>query len=723
MPEPTAGTIELDLQGMTCAACAGRIERKLNKMPGVTASVNFALERASVSGSADVDALIATVRAAGYDATEHRESAAEPESDEARGYLRRFIIAAVLSVPVIAVAMVPAWQFAGWQWVSMVLTLPVVLWAAWPFHRAALVNARHGTTSMDTLVSLGVTAATLWSLYALVFGHAGEIGMRHGFDWQPTPSSGLGNVYFEVAAGVVTFLLLGRYFEARAKRQAGSALRALLNLGAKEAELEDGRRVPASQLRVGDRFVVRPGDRVATDGRVVSGRAALDTSMLTGESVPVQVGEGSEVIGATVNTDGRLVVEATRVGADTQLAQMGRMVEQAQSGKAAAQRLADRISSVFVPVVIGLSLATLVVWLLAGGGVELAFTAAVAVLIIACPCALGLATPTAILAGTGRGAQLGILISGPEALERARSINTIVLDKTGTVTEGRMRVVGVTAAEGFAAAEVLELAAAVEEGSKHPLAMAIVDAHDGAHPAATDFTSQTGHGVSATVAGARVSVTRPGADLDAALADAVHGHGERGETAVMVTIDERPAGIIGIADTVRDSSAAAIAKLRELGMHPVLLTGDAEPVARSVAKQVGIDEVVAEVLPEQKVASVTQLQARGKRVAMVGDGVNDAPALATADLGIAMGGGTDAAMQAADITLVRSGLDAAVDAVRLSRRLNRVIAENLMWAFGYNVLALPLAAFGMLSPMIAGAAMAFSSVFVVLNSLRLLRFR
>lgn len=712
--------MELDLEGMTCASCANRIERKLNKLPGVSAEVNYALERASITGEANVDELIATVRAAGYDARVHTADA--PTHDEAASYLRRFIVAAVLSVPVIAFAMVPAWQFPGWQWVSLVLTLPVVTWAAWPFHRAAFVNARHGSTSMDTLVSLGVTAAMAWSLYALFFGHAGEIGMRHGFEWRPTPASGLGNVYLEVAAGVVTFLLLGRYFEARAKRQAGSALRALLDLGAKDAELEDGTRIPIAQLGVGDRFVVRPGDQVATDGRVISGRAAIDASMLTGESVPVEVGPGAEVVGATVNTDGRLLVEAVRVGADTQLAQMGRMVEQAQSGKAAAQRLADRISSVFVPIVIALSILTLVAWLVFSGSVEMAFTAAVAVLIIACPCALGLATPTAILAGTGRGAQLGILISGPEALERARAIDTVVLDKTGTVTEGRMRVVDV-AAIGISKERALELAAAVEAGSAHPLGRAIVEAHPAKAPASTDFESHTGHGVRARVAEHTVLVGRPHDQLPEPLQQAVAAHAARGETAVLVTIDDDPSAIIGIADAVRDTSAAAITKLRELGMHPVLLTGDAEPVARAVAASVGIDEVIAGVLPEDKAAKVAELQTAGKRVAMVGDGVNDAPALAAADLGIAMGGGTDAAMQAADITLVRDGLDAAVDAVRLSRKSNRVIAENLVWAFGYNVLALPLAALGMLSPMIAGAAMALSSVFVVLNSLRLLRFR
>ncbi|NLT25207.1 MAG: cadmium-translocating P-type ATPase, partial [Microbacteriaceae bacterium] len=681
--------------------------------------------------------LIEAVRAAGYDA--HEPAPEAPPVDEAARYRIRFIVAAVLAAPVVAMAMVPPLQFPGWQWASLALALPVVTWAAWPFHRAALRNARHGATSMDTLVSIGVTAATLWSLYALLLGHAGEIGMTHGFEWRPTPESGAGSIYLEVGAAVVAFLLLGRFLEARAKREAGSALRALLDLGARDAELEDGTRIPVERLAVGDRFVVRPGDRIATDGRVVDGRAAIDASMLTGESAPVDVGPGDEVIGATVNTDGRLVVEASRVGADTQLARMGRMVEDAQSGKAAAQRLADRISSVFVPIVLVISAVTLAVWLLAGGTADMAFTAAVAVLIIACPCALGLATPTAILAGTGRGAQLGILIHGPEALERARRIDTVVLDKTGTVTEGRMRVASVVPLGALDRARLLALAGAVEEGSAHPLARAIVEARDDEAAealAAAEFVSETGIGVRARVDGLEVAIGRPTATLPEAARAAVAEAGARGETGVVVAVDGEPVGVIGIADAVRATSAAAIAELRALGMRPVLLTGDAEPVARAVAAEVGIADadadadgdaaepsVIAGVLPGDKADLVRGLQTRGHRVAMIGDGVNDAPALATADLGIAMGGGTDAAMQAADITLVREGLDAAVDAVRLSRKSNRVIAENLVWAFGYNVLAIPLAALGMLSPMIAGAAMAFSSVFVVLNSLRLLRFR
>ena len=730
-PRLEAAPIELALEGMTCASCANRIERKLNKLPGVDAEVNYALERAVVRAPAtSVDELIAAVRAAGYDA--HVPQPAETPVDEAGRYRTRLIVSAALAVPIVLLAMVPPLQVPGWQWASLVLALPVVTWGAWPFHRAALRNARQGSTSMDTLVSIGVTAATLWSVYALVFGHAGEIGMTHGFEWRPTPAFGSGSIYFEVGAAVVAFLLLGRFLEARAKREAGSALRALLDLGAKEAELVDGSRVAVDRLRVGDRFVVRPGDRIATDGRVVEGRAAIDASMLTGESVPVEVGAGDEVIGATVSTDGRLVVEATRVGADTQLAQMAQMVEDAQSGKAAAQRLADRISGVFVPIVLVISAVTLAVWLLGGATADMAFTAAVAVLIIACPCALGLAVPTAILAGTGRGAQLGILIHGPEALERARQIDTVVLDKTGTITEGRMRVASIAPVAGLDRNELLRLAAAVEEGSAHPLARAIVAAHaERGAPAlaASDFVSETGRGVRATVDGREVRIGRPAADLPDAVAEAVEAAGARGETAVVVAVDGAPAGVIGIADTVRENSAAAIAALRGLGMRPVLLTGDAEPVARAVAAEVGLaDEsgeagVIAGVLPADKADVVRGLQARGHRVAMVGDGVNDAPALATADLGIAMGGGTDAAMQAADITLVRDGLDAAVDAVRLSRRSNLIIGENLVWAFGYNVLAIPLAALGMLSPMIAGAAMAFSSVFVVLNSLRLLRFR
>ncbi|MEV0746885.1 heavy metal translocating P-type ATPase [Streptomyces sp. NPDC050273] len=794
---------ELTIGGMTCASCAARVEKKLNRMDGVSATVNYATEKARVSfgpgtGLAD---LIATVEKTGYTAKpvprptptpaapkppapappapkppvaarvaslpdvdgpapasppDAGDLAPAPAADggaetgthtgtdtdtddgpaSALAALRqRLIVSAVLAAPVVLLAMIPALQFDNWQWLSLTLAAPVVIWGGLPFHRAAWTNLRHGAATMDTLVSVGTLAAFGWSLWALFLGDAGMPGMRHGFDFTVSRADGASTIYLEVAAGVVTFILLGRYLEAKSKRKAGSALRALMHLGARDvAVLRDGTevRVPVGRLAVGDRFVVRPGEKVATDGTVVEGASAVDASMLTGESVPVDVRPGDSVTGATVNVSGRLVVEATRVGADTQLARMARLVEDAQNGKAEVQRLADRISAVFVPVVLMIALVTLVAWLLVTDDVTAAFTAAVAVLIIACPCALGLATPTALMVGTGRGAQLGILIKGPEVLETTRRVDTIVLDKTGTVTTGKMTLQTVHTTHGVSETDVLRLAGALEHASEHPIAQAVATGATNRTgtplPTPEDFTSIPGLGVQGIVEGHAVLVGRPrlladaGIALPDALAAAMTEAAAQGRTAIAVAWDGEARGAVEVADAVKETSAQAVADLRALGLTPILLTGDNRAVAESVARAVGIDEVRAEVLPEEKAHVIERLQADGRSVAMVGDGVNDAAALATADLGLAMGTGTDAAIEASDLTLVRGDLKVAADAIRLSRRTLATIRGNLFWAFGYNVAALPLAAFGLLNPMIAGAAMAFSSVFVVTNSLRLRSF-
>jgi Cu+-exporting ATPase len=757
---PATELIELDLAvgGMTCAACANRIEKKLNRMDGVRAAVNYATETAHVRFPAGLDPteLVATVERTGYTATVPRpreagssEAAGSPEGegeDDARtvALRQRLQISTALAVPVIVLSMVPALQFDNWQWICLTLASPVAVWGAWPFHRAAVVNLRHRATTMDTLVSLGITAAYLWSLYALLFTATGRTGVDMSMDASmgggPAGTDAGGNLYLEVASAVTVFLLAGRYAEAKAKRRSGSALRALLQLGAKDVAVlrtdpggtRTEQRIPIEHLVVGDLFVARPGEKLATDAVVVEGHSAVDESMLTGEPMPVEVGPGDAVTGATVNAAGHLVLRATRVGADTRLAQIGRLVTAAQSGKAEVQRLADEVSGVFVPIVLILAVITLAFWMDLRHDPRAAFTAAVAVLVIACPCALGLATPTALLVGTGRGAQLGILIKGPEVLEQTRSVDTVVLDKTGTVTEGRMSVADLTVAAGQDADTVLRLAGAVEAASEHPLGAAIAAGarrREPHLPAVTDFRAEPGQGVAGTVEGHRVRVGRAAwvaeGDLPPDLAAALDAAQHAGRTAVTVAVDADPVAVLTVADSIKPTSVAAVAALRDLGLRPVLLTGDSERAALAVAAELGIPErdVIAGVLPEGKVDVVRRLQAEGRIVAMVGDGVNDAAALAQADLGLAMGTGTDVAIEASDLTLVRADLTAAVDAVRLSRRTLATIKGNLFWAFAYNLAAIPLAAFGVLSPLISGAAMAFSSVFVVTNSLRLRRFR
>jgi Cu+-exporting ATPase len=738
----TSQRVELPITGMTCASCANRIERKLNKLDGVSATVNYATEKATVeydTAAVAPEQLVGAVEAAGYGAVlpsvEPAGSAAQ-EVDETAPLRQRLLVSLALTLPVLAMAMIPPLQFESWQWLSLTLASPVLVWGALPFHRAAWANLKHATATMDTLISLGVLAAFAWSLYALFIGDAGMPGMKMGFDLIPERGAGADEIYFEVATGVTVFILAGRYFEARAKRRAGAALTALLELGAKDVAILDGggteRRVPVEQLAVGDRFVVRPGEKVAADGIVEAGTSAVDQSVLTGESVPVEKHPGDDVAGASVNAGGRLIVRATRVGADTALAQIAKLVTDAQTGKAPVQRLADRVSGVFVPVVIGIALATLGFWIGAGEDLTFAFTAAVAVLIIACPCALGLATPTALLVGTGRGAQLGVLIKGPEVLESTRRVDTIVLDKTGTVTTGKMALIEVALADGEDRAQVLALAGALEDASEHPIAQAVATAAGeelGTLSPVEGFTNREGLGVEGVVDGHGVVVGKPALladwamhltpDLDVPKADAER----QGRTAIAVGWDGQARAVLVVADTVKPTSADAVASLKALGLRPVLLTGDNETTARAVAAEVGIDEVIAEVLPGDKADVVRRLQAEGRAVAMVGDGVNDAPALAQADLGLAIGTGTDVAIEASDLTLVSGDLRAAADAIRLSRSTLRTIKQNLGWAFGYNVAALPLAAAGLLNPLLAGLAMALSSLSVVANALRLRRFR
>jgi Cu+-exporting ATPase len=703
-------TLALPIEGMTCASCATRIEKRLNRLEGVTASVNYATETATVEYDPDCAApadLVGAVEAAGYGARLPEDPVDEAAADPLRAHKLRLAVALLLGLPVVALAMIPPLQFDYWQWLSLQLATPVVLWAGWPFHRAALRNLRHGSATMDTLVSLGTLAAWAWSAVALFFLGAGEPAMR--MDFELSLGAGGAELYLEIAAAVVIFILLGRFFEARAKGRAGHALRSLLELGAKEAHvLRDGVEVavPIEQVAVGDRFVVRPGEKVATDGVVEEGASAIDQALLTGEAVPVEVGPGSAVAGGTINSYGLLTVRATRVGADTALARIAKLVTDAQSGKAPVQRLADRVAGVFVPIVIALALGTFAFWVGAGASAEYAFTAAVAVLIIACPCALGLATPTALMVGTGRGAQLGILIKGPQILEQTRRAGTIVLDKTGTVTEGRLELTGLALLDGRTRTEVLRLAGAVEAGSEHPVAKAVAGAARaelGALPAVREFRNLPGVGVRGVVEEHEVEVARTNG-------------------AITVTVDGVPAATLTVRDTVKPTSAAAIAELKRLGLTPVLLTGDGEETARRVAAEVGIERVIAEVLPEEKAAEVRRLQEAGEVVAMVGDGVNDAPALAQADLGLAIGTGTDVAIEASDLTLVAGDLRRAADAIRLARRTLATIKGNLFWAFAYNVAAIPLAMAGLLSPILAAGAMAFSSVFVVSNSLRLRRF-
>jgi Cu+-exporting ATPase len=738
----TTTAVSLDITGMTCASCANRIERKLNRLDGVEATVNYATEKATVHApGVEADVLIAAVEAAGYGARLPAPSMApdagvETPSDSETDLLRRrLLVSAALTVPVAAMSMIPALQFTNWQWLALTSASPVVVWGAWPFHRAAWVNARHGAATMDTLISVGVIAAYGWSLYALFFGMAGVPGMHMTFSFLASPATGAGEIYLEVAAAVTVFILAGRYIEARAKKQSSAALRALLELGAKDATLlRDGREtpVPANTLSPGDTIVVRPGEKIAADGLVIDGASAVDLSLLTGESVPVEVAPGDRVVGATVNVGGRLHVEVTRVGADTELARIARLVEEAQSGKAEAQRLADRVSGVFVPVVIGLALLTFAGWIVFNGSVELAFTAAVATLIIACPCALGLATPTALLVGTGRGSQLGIIIRGPHVLEQTKAVDTIVLDKTGTITTGEMAVLAVTPSAGTTEGELLHFAAGAEHGSEHPIARAIVErARQGGVPVADaeSFISHAGLGVQAVIDGHLAIVGRADwlasswsipavTDIRAAIA----ADESAGATVIAVAWDGEFRGTLTIRDAVKHTSVDAIGRFRAQGLQPILLSGDNEGAAASVAAEVGIDEIHAAVTPAGKLELIRSLQKQGRTVAMVGDGVNDAAALAAADLGIAMGNGTDAAIAASDITVVSGDLLVVSDAMQLARRTLGVIKGNLFWAFAYNVAAIPIAMLGLLNPLLAGAAMALSSVFVVTNSLRLRRF-
>ena len=731
--------IELPITGMTCASCANRIERKLNKLDGVRASVNYATEKASVeydTAAVDPAELIGAVEAAGYKATlPSSEPTGSEEADELAPLRNRMLVSLPLAITAFVISMIPALQFDYWQWLVLQLTTPVILWGAWPFHRAAWANLKHATATMDTLVSLGTLTAFAWSLYALFLGDAGVTGMTMSFELIPE-GSGEEHIFLEVGAVVTAFLLAGRYFEARAKKRAGSALKALLELGAKDVAIldEDGseRRVPIEQLAADDRFVVRPGEKVATDGIVEEGSSAVDQSLLTGESVPVEKQPGDEVAGGSVNAGGRLIVRATRVGADTALAQIAKLVSDAQTGKAPVQRLADRISGVFVPVVIGIAAATLGFWIGTGEDISFAITAAVAVLVIACPCALGLATPTALLVGTGRGAQLGLLIKGPEVLESTRKVDTVVLDKTGTVTTGKMSLVDIVVTAQTTREDVLRIAGALEDASEHPIAQAIADGareEVGSLPPVEGFTNFEGLGVEGIVDGHGVLVGRPSLmaewslSIPLALEAARRAAEQQGRTAVLAAWDGEVRGLLVVADTVKATSAEAIASLKALGLRPVLLTGDNETTARTVAAEVGIDEVIAEVMPSDKADVIKRLQAEGRVVAMIGDGVNDAPALAQADLGLAIGTGTDVAIEASDLTLVSGDLRAAADAIRLSRRTLRTIKQNLGWAFGYNVAAVPVAALGLLNPVLAGLAMALSSVSVVANALRLRRFR